>query len=86
MNLGTVFFVVLVAIVVMRGVRVVPEAERVAVMRFGRYLGLRGPGLVLLIPYIDRAMRIELDKAVPEWRSLPPEVLERTLAERLTRG
>lgn len=86
MNLATVFVVVLVAFAVMRSVRVVPENQRLALMRFGRYIGLRGPGLVLMLPYVDRAMRIELDDVIPEWRSLPSEVLERTVAERLSRG
>ncbi len=36
--------------------RIVPEEKRLAHYRLGRYLGEKGPGLVLLIPFIDRGV------------------------------
>lgn len=41
-------------------VRVVPEYERLIVFRLGRLLGEKGPGLVLLIPVVDRGVRADL--------------------------
>jgi regulator of protease activity HflC (stomatin/prohibitin superfamily) len=41
-------------------VRVLREYERAVVFRLGRLLGERGPGLVLLIPGIDRMVRVSL--------------------------
>jgi regulator of protease activity HflC (stomatin/prohibitin superfamily) len=41
-------------------VRVLREYERAVVFRLGRLLGQRGPGLVLLIPGIDRMVRVSL--------------------------
>jgi regulator of protease activity HflC (stomatin/prohibitin superfamily) len=41
-------------------VRVVREYERAVVFRLGRLLPLRGPGLVLLVPVIDRLVRVDL--------------------------
>lgn len=40
--------------------RIVPEYQRLAVFRLGRILGAKGPGLVLLIPFVDRGVRIDL--------------------------
>lgn len=40
--------------------RIVPEYQRLVVFRLGRALGARGPGLVLLIPFVDRAERVDL--------------------------
>ena len=60
---------VLVALVVIVGlivalasgsVRVLREYERAIVFRLGRLAGQRGPGLVLLIPAIDRMVRVSL--------------------------
>jgi len=34
-------------------IRVVPEFMRLVVFRLGRLVGIRGPGLVFLIPVID---------------------------------
>lgn len=41
-------------------IRVVREDTRLSVYRLGRYLGDKGPGLVLLIPFIDRAVMRDL--------------------------
>jgi regulator of protease activity HflC (stomatin/prohibitin superfamily) len=38
----------------------VPENKRVIIMRFGKILGSRGPGLVTLIPLIDFAIWVDL--------------------------
>lgn len=37
-------------------IRVVREGTRLSVYRLGRYLGDKGPGLVLLIPFVDRGV------------------------------
>jgi regulator of protease activity HflC (stomatin/prohibitin superfamily) len=53
------FVGVVVALFLLSGIRVLKEWERMPVLRLGRYIGLRGPGLAYLIPLIDRApMRI----------------------------
>ena len=41
-------------------VRIAPEYQRLVVFRLGRLIGARGPGLVLLIPFVDRAVRVDL--------------------------
>jgi regulator of protease activity HflC (stomatin/prohibitin superfamily) len=41
-------------------VRVLREYERAIVFRLGRLLPVRGPGLVLLVPFIDRMARVDL--------------------------
>ena len=41
-------------------VRVLREYERAVMFRLGRLMPLRGPGLVLMIPSIDRMVRISL--------------------------
>jgi regulator of protease activity HflC (stomatin/prohibitin superfamily) len=41
-------------------VRIVREYERGVVFRLGRLVGARGPGLILLIPFIDRMVKVDL--------------------------
>jgi regulator of protease activity HflC (stomatin/prohibitin superfamily) len=58
-----VFVVMLVAVVATlaaMSIRVLREYERAVVFRLGRLLGEKGPGLVLLIPGIDRMVRVDL--------------------------
>ena len=45
---------------VLLGIRVLREYERAVVFRLGRLLPVRGPGLVLLIPGVDRMVRVDL--------------------------
>jgi regulator of protease activity HflC (stomatin/prohibitin superfamily) len=52
--------VMLVAGLAAMSVRIVPEYQRLVVFRLGRVTGARGPGLVLLIPVVDRGVRVDL--------------------------
>jgi regulator of protease activity HflC (stomatin/prohibitin superfamily) len=55
------FFVILLGLIVLaNAIRVVREYDRLVVFRLGRLVGERGPGLVLLIPIVDRAVRVGL--------------------------
>jgi regulator of protease activity HflC (stomatin/prohibitin superfamily) len=47
-------------------IRVVPEYQRLVVFRLGRCVGTKGPGIVLLIPVIDRAVKVDLREQVRE--------------------
>jgi regulator of protease activity HflC (stomatin/prohibitin superfamily) len=41
-------------------VKILSEYERAVVFRLGRIIGAKGPGLIILIPYIDRMVRVDL--------------------------
>jgi len=49
------FIGIVVALFLLSGIRVLREWERMPVLRLGRYVGLKGPGLIYLVPLIDRA-------------------------------
>ena len=55
-----IFVLFLGLVVLANAVRVVREYERLVVFRLGRLVGERGPGLVLLIPLVDRAVKVGL--------------------------
>jgi regulator of protease activity HflC (stomatin/prohibitin superfamily) len=55
-----VILVALGAVLVGASVRVLREYERAVVFRLGRLIGQKGPGIVLLIPGIDRMVRVDL--------------------------
>jgi len=61
---GLVIFFVLTLIA--GALKIVQEYERLVVFRLGRCVGTRGPGLVLLIPFIDRGSRVDLREQVRE--------------------
>src|SRR5712691_1756818 len=57
---SVLFFIIIGVVVLANAIRVVREYERLVVFRLGRLVGERGPGLVLLIPVIDRAVKVGL--------------------------
>jgi regulator of protease activity HflC (stomatin/prohibitin superfamily) len=55
-----IFLLFLLLVILANAIRVVREYERLVVFRLGRLAGERGPGLVILIPIIDRAVKVGL--------------------------
>jgi regulator of protease activity HflC (stomatin/prohibitin superfamily) len=75
MTAAIVFVCTLVAVLVIlaaSSIRVLREYERAVVFRLGRLLGEKGPGLILLIPGIDRMVRIDLRTVTLD---IPPQNL-----------
>ena len=62
----------LVAILAGASIRILREYERAVVFRLGRLLGVKGPGLVLLIPAVDRMQRVDLRTVTLD---IPPQNL-----------
>jgi regulator of protease activity HflC (stomatin/prohibitin superfamily) len=58
--IGTAVIVVLVIWLLVSAIKVVREYQRLVVFRLGRAIGTKGPGLVLLIPLVDRATLVDL--------------------------
>jgi len=55
-----VVIAIVVIILLSAAIKIVQEYERGGVFRLGRFVGLRGPGLVFLIPFIERMWKIDL--------------------------
>ena len=74
----TVLFVFLAVLVLVAAtlaaasIRVLREYERAVVFRLGRLIAQKGPGLILLVPMIDRMVRVDLRTIVLD---IPPQDL-----------
>ena len=55
-----VLLLVLLVIVLASSIRILREYERGVIFRLGRLIAQKGPGLILLIPIIDRMVRVDL--------------------------
>lgn len=61
MSVGTsVGFLFIVLFFLASAIKIVPEFQRLVVFRLGRLIGAKGPGIVLVLPIIDRVMRVDL--------------------------
>jgi regulator of protease activity HflC (stomatin/prohibitin superfamily) len=58
--------IVLLIVFLASAIKIVPEFQRLVVFRLGRVIGEKGPGLILLIPVIDKAIRVDLREQVRE--------------------
>ncbi|MFW6074343.1 MAG: slipin family protein [Chloroflexota bacterium] len=56
--LGIVVFFAIT--VLSAAIKIVQEYERGVVFRLGRFVGVRGPGLILLIPFVERMVKVDL--------------------------
>ena len=57
-NVMTVFL--LIAVFLISSVKILREYERAVVFRLGRIIGAKGPGMIILIPGIDKMVRVDL--------------------------
>ncbi|MCB0363740.1 MAG: slipin family protein [Bdellovibrionaceae bacterium] len=53
------FLIAFIVIVIFSIIKILPEWERGVVLRFGRSIGVRGPGLIYLIPGVERLIRVD---------------------------
>ncbi len=67
---GFIPLVFVVLLLFASSVKVLREYERAVVFRLGRLIGVKGPGLVLLIPVVDKMVRVSLRT---ETLDVPPQ-------------
>ena len=53
-------FLILLFILLFNTLKIIKEYERAVVFRLGRFTGVRGPGLIVLIPGIEKMVRVDL--------------------------
>ena len=53
-------FIVLIVVLIFNTVKILKEFERAVVFRLGRFTGIRGPGLIILIPGLEKMVRVDL--------------------------
>ena len=55
-----IIFLAIVVFIAANSIRILGEYERGVVFRLGRYVGTRGPGLIILIPLFEKMVRVTL--------------------------
>jgi regulator of protease activity HflC (stomatin/prohibitin superfamily) len=52
--------VIFIVMLIFSAIKVLKEYERAVVFRLGRLIGVKGPGIIILIPFIDKMVRISM--------------------------
>lgn len=55
-----VLICVLIVIFILLSVKITRQYERAVIFRFGRLAGIKGPGIFLIIPFVDQIVRVDL--------------------------
>src|SRR3979490_413545 len=69
----TIVIIVFAIIILMNAIRILREYERGVIFRLGRLIGgggIKGPGIILLIPVIDKMVKVSLRTVVMD---VPPQ-------------
>ncbi len=59
-DLAALITLLLVLIIISQSIKIVREYERVVIFRLGRFSAVKGPGIFLIIPLVDRAIKMDL--------------------------
>lgn len=68
-NLSAIIFVLFI-VIILNSVKILKEFERGVIFRLGRFVGVRGPGLIILIPGIEKMTKVNLRTVVMD---VPPQ-------------
>jgi regulator of protease activity HflC (stomatin/prohibitin superfamily) len=60
MNPFVILFIIIVVAILWSAIRILKEYERGVIFRLGRVIKTKGPGLILLIPIIDKMVKVSL--------------------------
>ena len=74
------FIAVALVIIAAKSMAVVKETERLVVFRLGKLLRVDGSGLALLIPFVDKAVKVNIE-TIPKWRRLSKKELDEKVLE-----
>ncbi|MEF3254512.1 MAG: slipin family protein [Deferribacterales bacterium] len=66
----SLIFLVLILLVLTNMFKILKEYERGVIFRLGRFVGVRGPGLTILIPYLEKMVKVNLRTVVMD---VPPQ-------------
>ena len=67
---GVIFFIFILGMFLVLSVKVLNEYERGVIFRLGRIIGAKGPGLIILIPIVDRMIRVDMRTVTMD---IPPQ-------------
>lgn len=68
--------ILLLAITIILSLKTLREDERLVIIRLGRFFKIAGPGIVVILPLVDRGIRVNLNRDLPGCQGLSKIELE----------
>jgi regulator of protease activity HflC (stomatin/prohibitin superfamily) len=57
---GLIFLIILLAFIIINIIKILREYERGVIFRLGRLIPVKGPGIIILIPFVDKLVKVDL--------------------------
>ena len=75
-----VFLLLVLAVLAFKSFVTVKEGEYAAIIRLGKFVQVCRPGWVIVIPFLDRVVRVPVNQIL-NWHSMSEEELEKKVAD-----
>jgi regulator of protease activity HflC (stomatin/prohibitin superfamily) len=56
----SIVFIIVAIVILTSAIKILPEWERGVVLRFGRFVAVRGPGLIILITFVEKIIKTDI--------------------------
>jgi len=77
--MGSLLILIILPIIFAKVLKIAREDQRLAIFRLGRLFTIAGPGLVLLIPGVDKGVKVSLPENIPGWQGYSKSELDEKL-------
>jgi len=57
---GLIFLIIFLAFIIINIIKILREYERGVIFRLGRLIPVKGPGIIILIPFVDKLVKVDL--------------------------
>ena len=78
--LGLLFIFLALVIVATKAYVIAKEDERLVILRLGKLIGVGHPGMNIIVPFLDRAIRVNV-KRIAGWERLSESELEKKVVD-----
>ena len=69
-------FIIFLIIILAKAIKIVREDHRLVIFRLGRFFTIADPGLVLVIPIVDKGLKVNLPENIPGWQGYSKSELD----------
>lgn len=76
-----ILFTIFVIIFIGVAIKTVKENERGVIFRIEKFFKVVGPGIVLVLPFVDKLVKIDLNEKIPNWYNLKENELNEKVKE-----
>lgn len=76
---------IIILILLSKSINIIKENQRIVIFRLGHFIKVDGPGVVKIIPFLERGVIIDLNKYFPDWKIMDKNDLNKKVIELILR-